>query len=224
MGELPLTLHMAAGSQVLPIAAGLLAPDRLAGARRWILIWCTLQFAFDMLALLLARSNQMNLWIGLFDATLGGVLVLWALSLWQRRPLARLTLQLMIPLYAVATILLALVEGVGGFSTLAHPVYAMLALGAAIWTLATRSHDETKPLLRSDWFWMCIGLALYFGSTSTLSPLSAVLLGTHPELVVRALEVKSAVDIVAFTAMTIGVLCPLPRPLSGVSLSPASSA
>ena len=60
--------------------------------------------------------------------------------------------------------------------------------------------------------------------TATLAPVGAVLAPGHPDLVIRASTVKSLVEIVAFAALTIGALCPLPQPHTGASLSQASLA
>ena len=39
--------------------------------------------------------------------------------------------------------------------------FPIVALGAALYTLLTRSAQETEPLLRQDWFWICAGLVLH---------------------------------------------------------------
>lgn len=218
------TPYLAALSRLAPVAAGLGARGRLTGARAWVLVWCTIQVAADLVALLLDRDGHSTQWIQYCATPLEGATILWALSLWQRQALARLTLRLAIPLFLVAFGVLVALGDPRGATPLAGPVYTMLALGAALYTLGTRGHDEAESLWQSDWFWMCGGLMLYFGSGATLVPVGAVVARDHPELVIRASEVKSLVDIVAFAALTIGALCPLPQPYARASLSQASLA
>ena len=211
-------------SQLVPVAAGLGARGRLTGARAWVLAWCAIQVAADLLALLLGRDGRTAQWIDYSVTPLAGATILWALSLWQRRAVARLTLRLAITLFVIAFGVLVALGDPRGATPLAGPVYVMLALGAALYTLGTRGNGEAESLWQSDWFWMCGGLALFFGSAATLAPVGAVLAPGHPELVNRASTVKSLVEIVAFAALTIGALCPLPQPHTGASLSQASLA
>jgi len=119
--------------------------------------------------------------------------------------------------------LFALVEDRAVDSTVVEPLYMLLALVVTVFTLAARSATERQPLMRQDWFWVCAGLALYLGSNAAFSPLVAALVEHHPDLVLRAFAVKSALDIAAFLTLSVGILCPLPTP-SGASSSPPSSA
>jgi hypothetical protein len=88
----------------------------------------------------------------------------------------------------------------------------------------TRSLAEHGRLLRQDWFWILGGIMLFTGTGTALQPLAWYLVRVGREdLLLSAFNLKAAVDIFAFAAITWGVLCPLPPRLSGGVSSPPSS-
>jgi len=99
-------------------------------------------------------------------------------------------------------------EDTSAFSRAAEPMASLMCLGAATFTLLTRSRDAVGSLLRHDWFWVTAGMALYFGMLSTVGPLSALLLGDAPGLMFQAYEVKSVLQAAAFLAVAGGMVCP----------------
>jgi hypothetical protein len=224
MAQIPATLYISSASQLGPIVVALARPARLSGGARWVAIWCGTYAAENAIALPMALAHHNNHILNYIFVPIQGAAILWALSLWQTQQMARLTMRAAIPGFLVAWTLLLFVENLHGFSAIAEPVYSILALGAALYTLVVRSSDATSSLLRQDWFWVCAGLALHFGALVFLTPLGAALVNTNPEIVVRAYYVRSFVNILAFTLMTIGLLCPRPLPHSGPFFSPASSA
>jgi hypothetical protein len=210
MEETPITLvALAVLSQLAPVAAGLLARDRLTTARAWVLAWCTMQAGGDFAAILLDATGHDPNWLSYLITPLQGAVVLWALSLWQSRPLARLTLRLAIPLFVVAEAVLAGGIGIRGAGSLASPLYLVLALGAAIYTLGTRGTREADSRFQADWFWMCTGLVVFLGAGASLSPLHPALAGGAMgggEVVPLA---KPLAHIAAALCLTVGALCPL---------------
>ena len=223
MLRVPLLLHAGAASQLFPLLAAGLVRRGLKGPRGWVAAWCGVLVVGDMVQLALGLRDVNNHWVPYVTIPVAGVIILLALAKWQERQIPRLTFQVAVPLFLVTWGLLALfVENPGTFSTAADPVYSLLGLGAAVYTLVSRSADEPEPLARQDWFWICGGLALYFGTASTLGPVAAFLLNEHPVLVIRAYEAKSATDVLAFLAIAKGITCqPSPPQASGASSSPA---
>jgi hypothetical protein len=221
---IPLIAQVAIASEALPIAAGGYGRTRLTPARRWIIAWCALLLLIDGVAFVAARLYHRNLWVGQVFAPAEGALLFWALSCWQTEPAARTTLRASIPAYLVVwAILLVTTEDRSTFSTVVEPVYMLLGLLGAAFTLVSRSAVETQSLTRQDWFWVCAAVALYTGSNAALSPLGAMLVEHRPDLVIRAFYVKCSLDIIAFITLSLGILCPLPT-RSGASSSPPSSA
>lgn len=197
-------------SQLGPIGAAAVRPAEATGGKRWVVIWCGLYALENAFAIPLALTNHNNHFLDYIFVPIQGATILWALSLWQTQQMARLTIRAAIPAFLLAWILLLFVENLNGFSLIAEPVYSILALGTALYTLVLRSSEATDSLLREDWFWICSGLALHFGALVFLTPLGAALVRTHPEIIMRAYYVRSFVNIFAFVLITIGFVCRRP--------------
>ncbi len=188
------------------------------------MFWCSLQFLGNLIFAYIAFRHQNNHFISYVGILLMAPAILWALSLWQSRPVARLTIRLTIPAFVVAwTLLTLLVEDITNFSPVAEPIYSMLALGAAVYTLLSRGLTENEPLLRQDWFWVCAGMCLYFVPLIVVEPLSAAYVRTNPALVMDVYTVRFYINTAAFIAVTIGMLCPRTTQ-SGRFSSPRSAA
>ncbi len=220
----PWPVFVSVASQLGPIGVAAARPTQVRGGGLWVVIWCGLYAAENAIAIPLAVTHHNNHFLNYIFVPFQGAAILWALSLWQTHQMARLTVRAAIPGFLMAWVLLLFVENLHGFSAIAEPVYSLLALGAALYTLVSRSTDATSSLLREDWFWVCSGLALHFGALAFLTPLGAALVHTNPEIIARAYFVRSFVNILAFVLITIGLLCPRPLQRSGRSFSPASSA
>jgi hypothetical protein len=153
-----------------------------------------------------------------------GSTALHAMARWQRDDVAAITIWMTVPL-ALAVWLVALlrIEDVRSFSLLVDPMYSVLCLGVALFTLGRRGLIEEAPLVRQDWFWVCGGFALYYGKAAAWSPLAAALVASRPDIVRGALTLMAATDILAYLLLLMGILCRPPTP-SGVSSSPSPSA
>ena len=220
--EISLSLYGAAASQLGPVLAAL-RPGGLASARRWIVAWCAVALAVDLASLATSRLNVNNHWLTYVALPLRGLLVFLALAGWQRWDLARRTLLAAIPAYVfTCAVLFALAERADSFSAISEPMYTLLGMSAALFTVLTRGMDTSRPLLREEWFWVCTGVVLFFGSNAAYHPFARIALASRPDLVISALIVKSYFEIGAYAAITIGVLCPTSSP-SGASTSPAFS-
>lgn len=217
-------IYLAIFSDTWPAIAGLASRRARQGPRGWIVVYSLLLTFGTSLEFVLGRQSINNHFLTYLLKPVQGSVLLWALSLWQSKPMARLTVRIVIPVFLVAWVFMALLEDRRTFSTIAYPVYALLVLGTVAYTLYSRSSDAVEPIVRQDWFWVCIGLALAFGSSAAFQPLAAAFVRTHPEIILRAQHVRAVVNLVAFAAITWGLLCPTPLASSGTSSSPASSA
>lgn len=204
----PLVMLLAVYVSALPVLVALPRARRITGARLMILAWALLIFMMDMTALYFRSRHLYNHFLTYIFTPIQAVAVLWALSMWQVRPVARMTIRLAIPPFLVAWIVLTLlVEDVNNFSRAVEPVYSILALGAAIFTILSRAGDETAPLLRQDWFWICGGLILYFGALAVLTPLGAAYIHDLA-MMLRAYTLRAWITVIAFILISIGILCP----------------
>jgi hypothetical protein len=204
----PLVFYLGTLSQAVPPVVAVAARRRIRGARAWVLAWCLVLLAFDLVQMWLARRGQRNLWIVYVDTPLQVSLALWAFSCWQTRELSRLTLRLaVVPFLAVWAALLTL-ESTADFSRVSQPMASLVGLCAAAFTLLVRSYEERGSLVRQDWFWMGAGMALYFGLTVVIGPLSALLVGGDIRNMLVAYQLRAAVQIVALLLVAVGMACP----------------
>jgi hypothetical protein len=179
----------------------------------------------DGIDLLYSIRGKENLWLGNIIGPIELATVLLALAWWHPKGLRRTTLRVTIPIFVMVWVLLiALVETGDSFNLVAGPLKSLIMLVASVSTLLFALRGEEGNLVRQDWFWITIGLALKYGCDAALEPFSRMLVQTRPDLVLTAFKSKSVADVVASLAIAGGILCPIP-PLRASSgpMSPASS-
>jgi len=213
----PLILHVAALSQALPVLAALRHGRRIPAVRLWTVAWCVALMVGDGLQLWLRGSNGTNnLWLRAAGAPIQNAIMLWTLSLWQRDAVSRLAFRIAIPLFLVT--LVALSRTVGAtttFDTVTGPFQALLVLASALYTLVRNAASDPEGVTRHDWFWVTLGVSLYFGLRVALPPFASFLMDTHVELVRLAYFVQAGADIAVFLLIARGIWCPLPQLRSG---------
>ena len=213
----PLVLYVAALSQVLPPLAGIRYRSRLPAARRWTIVWFLALIAGDALQLWLRGSSRSNnLWLTAISSPLQNAIMLWTLSLWQQHPLSRLAFRFAIPVLLVALVVIAAtMDATDAFNRFTGPFQALLLLAGALFTLVNNAVRDPEGVTKHDWFWITLGISLYFGLRVALPPFTAILLPTHPELVRLAYFVQAWTDIASSLLIARGILCPLPPARSG---------
>jgi hypothetical protein len=205
--RVPLITYVATCSLAVPVLVTWLRGE-WRGPRGWVAAWAGLLFAESGLQFVLSKFGIHNLWVGYVFTPLSAALVLWALSLWQLRRLARRTVRLAIPAALVAFAVLTFAfDNTSTFSRAAQPMMYLVCLGASAYTLVARSLAGTGDLLRQGWFWICAGVTLYSGTFGSLSPLSELLL-PDPTLFTRAYELAMALMLVAFLVIARGIALP----------------
>ena len=218
-------MDAAAYLQVLPPLVGVAAGRWNTPARRWVVVWCLGLALSDAVSILVALRWGQNLFVAYLFLPLSGSVALWALSLWQTSDLTRLALRLAIPLFvAVSVVLSVLADDPRSFSLFAAPYHAVVMLIAASWTFVRRSLAGSGPLLRQDWFWVTAGFMLYFGGFTAMQPLVSYLFASgRNDLIMEAFNLRAAMDLLAWIAISGGILCPIPLTSSGGLSSPRSS-
>jgi len=211
----PWELYAASFVQLLPVAGGLLHGGSLPAARRWFMLWCLLSFIADGVQFVFAQTVGQNLWLRLIIAPVQIAVAFWALSLWQLDAKPRRVMRQAIVVLIPATLIIALVwEGFDSFGDKSGPILQLALLAACVYTLVSRSVASSDRLAREDWFWITLGLSLYFALGVALGPVAMALLQGNTDFLKQVLLFKARADILAFVLMTIGMLCPLPRSLS----------
>jgi hypothetical protein len=142
---IPLTAYVAWLAQLLPLLAALRYGKTLPRARRWIVLWSGTLFLWDGAALLMAQQQRRNLWLSYGFAPIAAAIVLWALSLWQHHPVARLTYRSGIPIFVIVWIGLVIgIEDTAIFSLFAFPFEGVVLLVASLFTVVARASRSSR--------------------------------------------------------------------------------
>jgi hypothetical protein len=220
--SIPPIVHVAAASQALPVFAALRFRFQLPRARRWILLWAGLQVCLDGFHLLAAELIGSSAWLRIFATPVSDAILLWALSIWQVHAFPRLAVRIIILVYVATWVSVTWWEGFADFGTYSEPLHSVVLLAVLLYTLVSRSAAATESITRSDWFWITLGLSLYFALGVALGPFSRVFFPSNPELVRQAYLFKAGADILAFVLVAVGMLCPIappPKPLRSGSFT-----
>lgn len=137
-------------------------------------------------------------------------MILWALSHWQTRPLIRIAYRVAIPIVILIYIVIAIAAGEqSGFQSFAGPFRSLVVLAAALFTLLSRSTEEAEGVWSKDWFWVTIGVSLYYGLIVAAEPVVALLVPHNVSAALAVFTVKAIGDIIAFILIWRGMRCPL---------------
>ena len=206
--QIPFIMKTAAWVQMLP-AVALLARRNLSHPVLWIAGGATISVIGNYLSLYIAYRSGNNHWISYVFGALMTVAYLVALAEWQVTYVERLTLRLFIvPFLVTYAALMLFVEDTTTFSKFTGPLHALTILGAALWTLLRRAFHSTTPILRTDWFWIAGGLALYGATTAVAQPVAAILMADQRiDLVTLVWQFRAVCIDIAFIAIVAGMLC-----------------
>jgi hypothetical protein len=109
------------------------------------------------------------------------------------------------------------------FSLVVTPFHAIVMLLAAVWTFVSLSLEARSFIGREDWFWIIGGLMLYAATATAMQPLAWYLISERVDLLHAAFNVRAAVVLLSFAAITWGMLLRRMPRYSGGSSSPPSS-
>jgi len=195
--------------EAAPLAATALFGSWKPRVHRWMLAWVVVQCVEEAAEVTFGLLGRHNLWLGYVFEPAAAAVLLWTLSLWQAGALARLTFRAAIPatllVYAVLTLAL---DNTSTFSRVAQPMLYIVGLGASAWTLVARSHATAGDLLRQDWFWVCGGLVLFFGTFSSLGPVSRLLIANNVAMLNDLYLFSLGLMAVGFVAIAFGLTRP----------------
>jgi dolichol kinase len=163
----------------------------------------------DEAAIVAAKLAGSNLWLSYLTLPVEVALFLWMLSVLQPTEYLRTAYILSIPVVGILVVaLLVLTDPSRTFDRFVAPALALITLAASLHTLVLRSLESRAPLTQQDWFWLCLGLSLFWLSFVSITIFLEAFVGSHPEWVLTALIARSWVDIAAYCLMAWGLLQP----------------
>jgi hypothetical protein len=101
------------------------------------------------------------------------------------------------------------------FEQVVSPIHALVLLAASLHTLVHRAVGAEGAIAREHWFWMGLGLSLYFAASVAIGPFAQALLASNIAWVRQAYIARAWTSVLAFVLITTGVLCPHFRRGSG---------
>lgn len=211
-------------SFAIPTLAGLRA-RQLSLPLRLIVIYSAVALVEGLSMRYLASRNQTNLWLIHAFAPFEAAILLFALSRWQTREVARLTVVFCIPAFLLLWCGLTIAaESLEQFPKYVKTVESILLLAVSAYTLVTRSRSLAEPLTQQDWFWVCVGIMIYFSMLALLNPVANLLL-EHDSIVLlmAVFEVNAALIILHNFFFAWAIRCQQQQLNSGGSLSPRPS-
>lgn len=203
-------------AQLLPLFAVVPRWRQAPEVRRWVAAWCLVFFLSDVLQLAVSRLRYTNLWLFMFINPIEDGLILWILSYWQVTPVARLAMRMAIPLVIVTYLVIAIATGEHRtYQAFAGPFRALVVLSATLFTLISRIAARPEGAPNRDWFWVTLGVALYYGLHVATEPIVSALGTTDRMVMIRIFSVKAIFDVVAFILIWRGMRCPVQNGYSG---------
>lgn len=225
-GLKPTLLQYAAavGAPLLPVIAGVVRARFLTDARRAIVLWCAIEASFNIIAIAIGSRGRNNLWLGYVGHPMLTMALLWALAHWHPAKAAKLALKIAIPLVLLVSVVLTLaLDDAGDFSLAVVPFHAIVMLLATVWTFVSLSLKAESSIVQEDWFWIIGGVMLYAATAAAMQPLAWYLIRERVDLLHAAFNLRAAVVILSFAAITWGMLLRgAPRYSGGSSWPPSS--
>jgi hypothetical protein len=205
---IPTIMYVHAASQALPIVAAYAVRGREQPAPyRRVIIWCLVLLATDAVDLTFARLRYNNLWTAYFTTPVEVGMSLWILAAWQPNELLRLTYNMAIPVTGTVVVsLLVLTDPSVTFYRWIAPFLSLLALAASVHTLAHRTLLSRAPLADQGWFWICLGMSLFWLGYVSVPVFLDLFIDTHQDWVGWAYMGRAGTDIAAFGLMAWGIL------------------
>ena len=206
---IPMLLQVASASQALPIVAVAMLRGRPTPAPYLrIGLWCCLLLLSDATDLYITSRHISNLWTGYYTVPMEVGMTLWILSAWQPEGAPRRAYILGIAATGAAIgSTLLLTDPQQTFDVWVSPLAALVAFSAVLHTLVTRTLRSREALVHLDWFWICLGMAVFWVVQISTPALMTAFMDTHRELVIRVLLVRSAIAIAGYVCIAWGVVC-----------------
>ena len=200
-------LQTAAFVQALPAIAYACARGRSRPAA-FVSIGGLLTVLSTMIGAEVGRRTGSNYIVGYIAIPLTAGAFMLALAEWQLTYVERLTIRIALALFiSIYLLLVAFFESTTHLGQYSHTLYSLVLLSAALWTLGRLSLAQEDALaIDTDWFWISFGLAIYGAATAATAAIGNILLARDRiDLFVRAWNVRAALVILAFLAISWGV-------------------
>jgi hypothetical protein len=183
--------------------------------------YLALEFSLSVWAFVLGRLGRPNLWLSHLFVPVETLLIVLAFSAWQVDRRMWLALSRGAPFMLLFWLpKLFGWEPLDDFSIGSDSLQGIICLAVAAYTVVRRSFDNQGFGVERDWFWIGIGVMLYFATYALISPLSGYLVKQAPLTAFAVLTVRAGFQVVANVLYYCGMRCQPSRQSFGPSMSP----
>lgn len=219
-----LTASLATLSLLLPLWRAGAGRRDLSEGQRIFAAYLVLELLVSVAGFVLGRLGIHNLWLGDVVVPVESALIVRAFAAWQVDQRLRLILRRAAPLMLLFWLPpLFGWEPRGDFNIAVDSVQAIVCVAVAAYTVVRRFLEADGPSADRDWFWIGVGVMLYFATYALINPLSNYLIKHSPQTVVAVFVVRGAMQVVANLLYFLGMRCPRSRQNFGPSISPPRS-
>jgi hypothetical protein len=206
---IPILLYAVSATQALPIAAVLVVRGRHPPTPyRRLVVFCLALLITDILSIALGRAVGNNRWLAYGTEPMEVALTLWLLEAWQPNAFLRLAYSVTIVLMgATVAGTLMLTDPQVTFGQWISPFLALLALAATLHTLVHRVLLSRLLLTNQDWFWVCLGLALFWLTFVPFDPFLRAFMPERVDWARAAYYFRFSAMSVSFLLMSWGIVC-----------------
>lgn len=211
---IPVLYHISAASQGLPGIAYFCSRRRTPSAA-YFALGAGVSLLSNLVALVSIRFLGNNHVFSYITSPATLTLFMLGVASWQATARETRIVRWLIPVVLVLWALLVMfVEDVTGFDLVTGSLYSLTVLLLSLWTLLRRSAQlEATSLLECDWFWVCIGLAIYGASTALASQVAAVLVARERIDLYRIVwQMRAALSTLSFLLISWGIYRGPPAP------------
>jgi len=175
--QLPILVQLGGWAQLLPLIPLLIARTRSRTA--WLIVAGGLVgLISDLAGRILATELGNNQLVSYLSSPVTAGCYLAALAEWQVSPRSRTVLRWSVLVFVLIWIGLTLtVEDLRSLGRVTTPMYALVLIVAALWTLLQRSQVVLEtPLVRTDWFWCATGIGVQGAAMALANAVGAIFL------------------------------------------------
>jgi hypothetical protein len=204
---IPILVQLGGWAQALPLIPFLNA-QRRSRAGSLIVTGGLVSLLGDLAGRIMATHLGNNQLMSYLSSPITAGCYLAAVAEWQVDPRSRSVFRWSVLGFAVVWIALTLgIEDVQGLGRVTTPMYALVLIVAALWTLLRRSQVVLETsLLRTDWFWCATGLAVQGAAMAFANAVGAIFLERQRiDLFALVWNTRAAFLIISYALLAWGI-------------------
>lgn len=172
------------------------------------MVWYLLLMSSDALDVIVGHYFGTNDFTPYVTMPLEVGTALWVLAAFHEEERIRRAYELAIIGVGAGTALLLLLTDPGEtFDRWITPLLGVVALAASMHTLVRRSLASYEGLTSQGWFWVCLGMALFWFGFATVPPFAYAVMDSRMDLARAAYIARAWSHPPAYLLMTWGTIC-----------------